>query len=108
MDRDDDWAWPNRRMLSDEPDGMQIGDLVFAPHLPRRWTWSILRITGSYRYEIDPERNDYGHILPVEALKAGIPDRELTSALQAVRSYPARLRRLTREAYHDLVLVAGI
>ncbi len=68
MDRDDDWAWPNRRMLSDEPAGIQIGDLLLLPHLPREWRWSVVRIIGPYRYQIDPERNDYGHILPVEGV----------------------------------------
>jgi len=102
MSRDDDWAWPNRRMLSDEPDGMQIGDLVFAPHLPQPWHWSSLRVTGPYRYQIDPEHGDYGHILPVEVLMPGAPDVELTPALQSVRRYPARLRRLSRAAYDDL------
>lgn len=102
MSRHDDWAWPNRRMLSDEPDGMQIGDLVFAPHLPQPWHWSILRVTGPYRYQIDPERGDYGHILPVEVLVPGAPDADLTPALQSVRRYPARLRRLSRAAYDDL------
>ena len=103
MDRDDDWAWPNRRMLSDEPDGMQIGDLVFTPHLPRPWHWSILRITGAYRYEIALQHRDFGHILPVEVLVSDLPDADLTPALQSVRRYPARLRRLTREAYDDLL-----
>jgi hypothetical protein len=93
-------------MLSDEPDAMQLGDVVFTPHLPRPHTWSVLRITGSYRYEIDPKRNDYGHILPVEILKADIPDADLTPALRAVRKYPARLRRLTREAYDHLWRIA--
>ncbi len=107
MDRDDDWAWPNRRMMADESDGMQIGDLVFSPHLPREWRWSVLRIAGHYRYEIDPNRHDYGHILPVEILKADIPDDGLTPELRWVRSYPARLRRLTRQAYEDLEDATG-
>lgn len=108
MSQDDDWAWPNRRMLSDEPDGMQIGDLIFAPHLPQPGRWAILRITGAYRYQIDPEHGDFGHILPVEVLMPGAPDADLTPALQSVRRYPARLRRLSRAAYDDLEsLLAG-
>ena len=102
MSRDDDWAWRNRRMLADEPDGMQIGDLVFAPHLPQPWHWSILRVIGPYRYQIDSDRGDFGHILPVEVLMPGAPDAELTPALHSVRRYPARLRRLSRAAYDDL------
>lgn len=102
MDRDDDWAWPNRRMLSDEPDGMQIGDLVLAPHLPQVWRWSVLRITGPYRYEIDDERHDYGHILPVEILAADLADSDVTPEVRWMRTYPARLRRLTQQAYDEL------
>lgn len=103
MDIDDDNAWPNRRMLADEPDGMQIGDLVLLPHLPREWRWSVARIAGPYRYEIDPERGDYGHILPVELVAPDLGDDELTPELRWMRTYPARLRRLSREAYDDLI-----
>ena len=102
MTRDDDWAWPNRRMLSGEPDGMQIGDLVLLPHLPREWRWSVVRITGPYRFEISPSHNDYGHILPVEVLAADLGDDALTPTVRWMRVYPARLRRLSRQAYDDL------
>lgn len=102
-DRDDDWAWPNRRMLSDEPDGMQIGDPVLVPHLPREWRWSVVRIAGPYRYGIDDEHHDYGHILPVETLAADLADTDLTPAVRWMRTYPARLRRLTQQAYDDLL-----
>jgi predicted Mrr-cat superfamily restriction endonuclease len=90
-------------MLSDEPDGMQIGDLVLLPHLPREWRWSVVRITGPYRYEIARPQNDYGHILPVDVVAADLGDDALTPELRWMRVYPARLRRLSREAYEDLV-----
>ena len=106
MDRDDDWAWPNRRMLADEPDGMQIGDLVLLPHLPSEWRWSVVRITGSYRYSIDPEVGDLGHILPVEVIAADLSDDQLTDELRSMRTYPARLRRLSRAAYMDITELA--
>ncbi|MGI8999108.1 MAG: hypothetical protein ACR2GO_05310 [Candidatus Limnocylindria bacterium] len=102
MTRDDDWAWPNRRMLSDEPDGMQIGDLVLLPHLPREWRWSVVRLTGPYRFEISSQHNDYGHILPAEVMVVDLGDGDLTPELRWMRTYPARLRRLTRQAYEDL------
>lgn len=108
MDRDDDWAWPNRRMLFDEPHGMQIGDLVLVPHLPRRHRWSVVRITGPYRYEIAPDFNDYGHILPVEILAADFADDDQTDELRAMRAYPARLRRLSRQAHEDLRRIARL
>ena len=106
MDRDDDRAWPNRRMLSDEPDGMQIGDLVLLPHLPREWRWSVVRIIGPYRFQIDEERLDYGHILPVEVLAADLGDDEVSGEVRWVRTYPARLRRLSRTAYEDVRALA--
>ncbi len=102
MSRDDDWAWPNRRMLSDEPDGMQIGDLVLLPHLPREWRWSIIRITGPYRYNIDATHGDYGHILPVEILAADHGDDDVTDEVRHMRTYPGRLRRLSRQAFDHL------
>lgn len=107
MDPDDDLAWPNRRMLSDEPDGIQIGDLVLTPHLPREWRWSVLRVVGPYRFEISPERGDYGHILPVEVIRADLADTELTPEVRHMRSYPARLRRLTERAYSELQGIVG-
>lgn len=102
MDRDDDWAWPNRRMLADEPDGMQHGDLVLLPHLAREWRWAVVRIIGVYRFEIADDYHDYGHILPVEVLMADLGDDDLTPEIRWMRTYPARLRRLTRQAYEDL------
>ena len=105
LDRDDEWAWPNRRMLADEPDGMQVENLVLLPHLPAEWHWAVVRITGPYRFKIDPERNDYGHILPVEVVLPDLTDTDLTDELRWMRSYPARLRRLSRQAYDDLVLL---
>ncbi len=103
LDVDDENAWPNRRMLSDEPGGMQIGDLVLTPHLPREWRWSIVRITGPYRYNIDATHGDYGHILPVEIVMADLGDDDVTDEVRRMRTYPGRLRRLSRQAFDDLV-----
>jgi hypothetical protein len=102
FDRDDDWAWPNRRMLTDEPDGMRIDDLVLLPHLPREWHWAVVRITGPYRFEIDRKRGDYGHILPVEILLDDLTDVDLTDEIRRMRTYPARLRRLSQQASDDI------
>jgi hypothetical protein len=107
MDRDGDWAWPNRRMLSDEPDGMQVGDLVLLPHLPQQWRWSVVQISGQYRFQIDKEHSDYGHILPVDVVAAHFADRDVTDELKRMRTYPARLRRLSRRAYEDLRAIIG-
>ena len=53
---------------------MPVGDIVVLPHLPRHGVWSIVRVTGGYRYEVSDEPNawdrrpDYGHIRDVELL----------------------------------------
>jgi len=107
MSRDDDWAWPNRRMLADEPDGMQAGDLVLLPHLPREWRWSVARISGPYRFEVDPVKKDFGHILPAEIVAAGLGEADLTDELRRMRTYPARLRRISRVAYDHLLRISG-
>jgi hypothetical protein len=75
-------------MLADEPDGMQIGDLVLLPHLPSEWRWSVVRITGSYRYSIDPQVGDLGHILPVEVIAADLGDDQLTDEVRSMRAFP--------------------
>lgn len=63
----------NRRLLSSEPDSVQIGDVVITPHLPRHGMWSIIRVTGDYAYDGPGEPGsyrgeDYSHVLPVELL----------------------------------------
>ncbi|MDQ3688430.1 MAG: hypothetical protein M3406_00045, partial [Chloroflexota bacterium] len=107
LDIDDENAWPNLRMVSDEPGGMQIGDLILTPHLPREWHWSIVCITGPYRYKIDAAHGNYGHILPVEILAADLGDDDVTDAVRRMRTYPGRLRRLTRQAYEDVRALTG-
>jgi hypothetical protein len=60
-------AWRgNRRLLQGAWDGLQVGDVVVLPKIPRPGVWAIARITGPYRYEIDPVHYDYGHIRDVE------------------------------------------
>lgn len=91
-------------MLTDEPDGMQIGDLVLTPHLPREWRWSVVRITGPYRYSIDDKLGDYGHILPVAIVDADIDpdDVHVSDSLREACRYPARLLRMSAEQTADL------
>lgn len=91
-------------MLTDEPDGMQVSDLVLAPHLPREWRWSVLRITGPYRYAIDEAKKDYGHVLPVTIVESDIrpDDVFVTDALREAARYPARLMRMSDEQTADL------
>lgn len=68
-------AWRgNRRLLPSEPDSMQVGDLAVLLHLPVYGRWSIVRVSGTYRFEISSMPNavdgaaDYGHIRDVELL----------------------------------------
>lgn len=67
----DSWRG-NRRLLSTEPDGVQIGDVIITPHVPKHGVWSLVRVAGEYRWEGSGESNgtfpDYGHVLPVELL----------------------------------------
>lgn len=63
----------NRRMLHTEPDGIRTGDIVLVPHLPKEGMWSVTRVAGPYRFEIDGRLKDYGHILPVASLSGDSP-----------------------------------
>jgi hypothetical protein len=61
----------NRRLLDSEPDGVCQGDIVLLPHQPSHGSWSLVRVSGPYRWDHPTELNsydmpDYGHILPVE------------------------------------------
>jgi hypothetical protein len=80
-------AWPSRRMLSTEPDGMRLGDLILSPYIPE-WGWlSFFGLTGSYEYAPDsPRRFDdrFGHILPVTLLVGDI-DRQAAQVSDALR-----------------------
>lgn len=109
FDEDDELTWDNRRMMTDEPDGMQVGDLVLTPHLPREWRWSVVRITGPYRYAIHEAKGDYGHVLPVTLVEADISpdDVFVTDSLREAARYPARLMRMSDEQTADLHRLIG-
>lgn len=67
-------AWRrNRRLLSSQPDGVSVGDVVVLLHLPAYGLLTFARVTGDYRFSIDEGRNwmgkpDFGNILPVEII----------------------------------------
>ncbi|HEV8699210.1 MAG TPA: DUF262 domain-containing protein [Candidatus Limnocylindrales bacterium] len=72
----------NRRMLSSEPNSIQIGDLIVVPHMPAEGRWSLARVIGAYEYGSADGWADYRHVLPVELLSGpgGIdPNRPLIS-----------------------------
>lgn len=56
-----------RHMLGDDG-GWQVGDIILIPNMPHRRMFALAKVTGPYRYEIDPDRNDFGHIREVELL----------------------------------------
>ena len=61
----------NRLMLEGDPpnDHMNVGDIVLVLNMPSNGTFTLCRITDSYKYEYPvPELGDFGHILPVEVL----------------------------------------
>jgi hypothetical protein len=100
LSEEQDMAWPSRRMLSTEPDGMRLGDLILSPNIPEWGRLSIFRLIGSYEYEPDaPRRFDdrFGHILPVLPLVGDI-DRhaaEVSDALRMTLRNPSRLWSIT-------------
>ncbi len=85
-------AWRgNRRLLQDVVDGLQVGDVVVFPNVPTYGRWAIARITGPYRYQIDPEQQDYGHIRPVAPWLT--PEGQLAEIHPHNELIPAALRR---------------
>ncbi|MDP9260673.1 MAG: hypothetical protein M3O89_01735 [Actinomycetota bacterium] len=76
------------RMLETEPDGMRVGDIIVTQNLPRLGTFSIVRVVGSYYYEMGPARmwgDRFGHVLPVELL-ARAPVELLARAIDRASS----------------------
>jgi hypothetical protein len=56
-----------RHMLGDEA-GWQDGDVVLVPNLPTWGMFALVEIVGPYRFEIDKQLRDYGHIREVKLL----------------------------------------
>ena len=63
----------NRRMHPQEWDSIQKGDYIILPNLPKIGQWSVAKVTGGYRYQIEPNLGDFGHILEVEMLNPENP-----------------------------------
>ena len=45
---------------------MKDGDVVVVPKMPERNQFTIARVSGDYLFEPDGEREDFGHIVPVD------------------------------------------
>lgn len=96
-----DWqqqAWGNRRMLTSQPDGIHVGDLVVVLHMPERSRFSLVRVVGPYQFDGGQVFGDYGHILPVklltEAAGIGYTDARLPVRLQSSLGNRIRLWNL--------------
>lgn len=50
-----------RRMLD-----MESGSIVVVPKMPERHQFTIARVEGKYRFDPDPKRRDFGHVVPVD------------------------------------------
>ncbi len=99
------------RMRTAEPDGVHVGDLILAPHLPAWGRLSVFRVAGSYRWDrLDLGIEDgFGHVLPVELLAEGI-DRsspEVTDELRSMLHPQTRLYRIDNVGGDVERLVAG-
>ena len=90
-------AWPARRMLATEPDGIRRDDLIVTQNLPRQGRLSVCRVVGPYEYSVPESPEDYGHILPVELIveDVGRHDARVSDALRHAISLRPRLYEIT-------------
>jgi hypothetical protein len=89
-------AWRARRMLTDRDDAIHVDDTVAAVAVPQASQVVHARVTGGYRFELEPVIADYGHYLPVEII-AGPADRRdprVGPALQGALRNRSRLWRI--------------
>jgi len=70
------WRW-QRRMLTDEKDGIKKGDIIIIPNMPGDGMFMIVEVTGDYEYDplqleesqrVSGFEQDYAHVLPVKIL----------------------------------------
>ena len=76
-------AWENGKPLSDtqqevsrhkrmwnggRPDYMCVGDVVLVPNMPEDGHFTLCRVSGDYRFDIDSTMRDFGHVRPVKIL----------------------------------------
>jgi hypothetical protein len=87
-------AWGNRRMLTSQPDGIHVGDIILAVHLPSQGQLTVLRVIGGYEFDGGQLLGDCGHILPVEIVPPGTirhNDPRLSPRLQGALGNRIRL-----------------
>ena len=97
LDEEELAAWPARRMLGSEPDGIRLDDLVVTQNLPSQGRLSVCRVVGPYEFQVAKPQGDYGHILPVELVLADIRrhDERVSEALRRAISLRPRLYEIT-------------
>ena len=99
----------NRRLLPTERDSVQPGDYIIVPHLPEEGFWSIVKVTGGYRYEKDKA---FGHILEVELLNRDQPINPrcvaVAAALRRTATARSRMWNIDRLAGQVLRLVEAV
>lgn len=96
-------AWRNRPMLGGQ-NGINSGDIVLLPNLPRGREFLLVEVVGPYTFDpipldaktdINNLRRDYGHVLPVKkvATPAPIPmqDEQLHAGLRSSLTCRSRL-----------------
>lgn len=97
----DEWqrqTWRgNRRLLPTERDAVHVDDVAVLAHLPRYGFWTIVRVSGSYRFSIDDGRNflgkpDFGHVVPVEIISDPIPWRDPAISPRLIKAMSVRIR----------------
>lgn len=88
-------AWPARRMLGTEPDGIRFNDLIVTQNLPRQGRVSVCRVVGPYEYAVPDSPADYGHVLPVELVVEDVSRYDISDALRHAISLRPRLYEIT-------------
>lgn len=75
------------------------GDVLLLPKVPRGGEFSLVRVTGPYRFDIHPQ-GDLGHVLPIEMLRLGIPNSNVhvEAGLQRTLRQRSPIWEITRHA----------
>jgi len=60
-------TYRQRHMLGNDG-GWQEGDVILVPNVPTWGTFALAEVVGPYRFEIDKQHADYGHIRDVKLL----------------------------------------
>lgn len=119
LNEDQKKVWSKQKKMHPEvDDGIQKGDYILLPNLPKIGQWSIAKVMGGYSFEIDPTSGNYGHILKVQLLNHNNPIdpksefvsqslRNTTSCqlrLWNIKKYKKDMRRLISKVKYEELL----